>query len=154
MKPTRHITRIDEFEIDGETGEQTPVRTKWVAIREKTKHPEDYYMAHHEGHRHLAKMRLTGTMYAVMHSVLARLDYSSRFTLLSPTDIADEIGIRTEQVSKALAQLCQRGILTPGPKHGRTTGYKLNDTYGWKGHSDALIALRRAKLKLVTSSGK
>lgn len=149
MKPTRHITRIEEYSVDDSTGEASQARGRWVHIREKTLHPEPYYMAHHEGHRQLAKMRLSGTLYAVMHAVLARLDYSQRYTLLSPTEIADEIGMRKEHVSRAIGQLCEKGILSPGPKFGRSIGYKLNDAYGWKGLSQDLIQHRRAKLRMV-----
>ncbi|WP_147238663.1 winged helix-turn-helix domain-containing protein, partial [Acinetobacter baumannii] len=48
-------------------------------------------------------------------------------------DIAESLGMKKPNVSKAVKNLIEFGIILEGPKIGRSKTYRLNPQFGWKG---------------------
>ena len=68
---------------------------------------------------------------------------------ISQTDLADMIGMKRTNFSRALKRLEGEGVLLRGPKIGRSATFRLNPEYGWKGsaksHKEALQERMRAR---------
>jgi len=80
----------------------------------------------------LAKSDLGAQEMKVLFGVLAKLDFEN-FLLLSVADLAKEIGMQRPNVSAAISSLEKLGVLLRGPKAGRSSTFRLNPDFGWKG---------------------
>lgn len=89
----------------------------------------------------VAQSDLTGRQLRVLLMVLGMLDMEN-FLLLSQAEIAKDLGLRPSHVSEAISRLVELGILIRGPKAGRSSTFRLNPRFGWKGsasnHNKAL----------------
>ena len=140
--------------VDADTGEvlegavlgmffpkrQNGFRGGWVAMA------QDALMA-------LAKMDLGDEARRVLFAVLGRLDFEN-FILLNQAEIGEAIGIQRANVARAIAKLEGSGVLIRGPKAGRSSTFRLNPSFGWKGsatnHQKALRdRMRAAGLSVV-----
>lgn len=103
--------------------------------------------------------RLQGVDFRVFFYVSAVVDFEN-YLKVPTKEIAEELGIQPQNVSRSLAKLCDYGILLRGAKSGRSYTYRLNPHVGFKGKAknqkDAVDemssdALERSKpvLKLV-----
>ena len=95
----------------------------------------------------LAKSDLGAQEMRVLFAVLAKLDFEN-FLLLSVADLAREIGMQRPNVSAAITRLEALGVLLRGPKAGRSSTFRLNPSFGWRGsasnHQKALKERMRA----------
>lgn len=95
----------------------------------------------------LAQSDLGQQDWRVLAGVLAKLDYEN-FLLLSVADLAKQIGMQRPHVSTSIAKLEAMGVLVRGPKAGRSSTFRLNPSFGWKGsasnHQKALKERMRA----------
>lgn len=95
----------------------------------------------------LAKSDLGAQDWRVLAGVLAKLDFEN-FLLLSISDMAKEIGMQRPNVSASITKLEGLGVLMRGPKAGRSSTFRLNPSFGWKGsasnHQKALKERMRA----------
>jgi len=95
----------------------------------------------------LAKSDLGAQDMRVLFAVLARLDFEN-FLLLTISDLAKEIGMQRSHASDSIAKLEKLGVLVRGPKAGRSSTFRLNPSFGWKGsgvnHQKALKERMRA----------
>ena len=95
----------------------------------------------------LAKSDLGAQEMRVLFAVLAKLDFEN-FLLLSVADLAREIGMQRPNVSAAISKLEAFGVLLRGPKAGRSSTFRLNPSFGWRGsasnHQKALKERMRA----------
>lgn len=95
----------------------------------------------------LAKSGLGAQDWQVLAVVLAKLDFEN-FLLLSQSDIGKELGMKAPNVSAAVKRLEGLGVLLRGPKAGRSSTFRLNPQFGWKGtasnHQKALKERMRA----------
>ena len=84
------------------------------------------------------------TKYAlrVFLRICADLDFEN-WIQISQTDIATELQLKRSNVSAAIKQLTQKGILLRGEKVGRSFSYRLNPDYGWKGKVKNLNEYRK-----------
>lgn len=118
---------------------QNGFRGGWVAMA------QDALMA-------LARMDLGDEARRVLLAVLARLDFEN-YILLNQAEIGDAIGIQRANVSRAIGKLEDAGVLIRGPKAGRSSTFRLNPSFGWKGsaanHREAL----RARMKEARITG-
>jgi predicted transcriptional regulator len=55
--------------------------------------------------------------------------------------------MKTSDVSRAVKRLINKGLILRGPKIGRTSAYKLNSHYAWKGKTSNLSKDRMGQLK-------
>lgn len=103
----------------------------------------------------VAQSDLTGRQLRVLLMVLGMLDMEN-FLLLSQAEIAKDLGLRPSHVSEAISRLVELGILIRGPKAGRSSTFRLNPRFGWKGsasnHNKALRErMQAAGLSVVKS---
>ena len=80
--------------------------------------------------------------------MFGRLDFEN-FIQLSQTEIAEALGMRQSNVSRAIKTLTDKQIILEGPKVGRSKCYRLNPHYGWKGKVTNLQEARRSHLSSI-----
>ena len=78
----------------------------------------------------------------VAHRVYHYICYSlevgqGNWTLISPTIIADKMGLKRPHVSRALSTLERKGLLIRGEKIGRHYKWRLNPEAAWVGRASA-----------------
>lgn len=78
----------------------------------------------------------------VAHRVYHYICYSlevgqGNWTLISPTIIADKMGLKRPHVSRALSTLERKGLLIRGEKIGRHYKWRLNPEAAWVGRANA-----------------
>lgn len=74
---------------------------------------------------------ITGETLRVYMLALSELEFENYITI-KQVAIAEKLGMQKTNVSRAMKQLVDKGIILK-VKEGTTTGYKLNPHYGWKG---------------------
>ena len=104
----------------------------------------------------LARADLGAQDMRVLFAVLAKLDFEN-YLLLSIADLAKEIDMQRSNVSSSITKLEGLGVLTRGPKAGRSSTFRLNPSFGWKGsatnHQKALRdRMRAAGMSVVKGS--
>lgn len=80
----------------------------------------------------LAKSNLGQQDLRVLMLVLGQLDFEN-YILLNQADISREIDMHRTDVNKALKRLQELGVLLRGPTAGRSSTFRLNPSFGWKG---------------------
>ncbi|HAZ7408665.1 TPA: hypothetical protein J7712_004463 [Escherichia coli] len=68
----------------------------------------------------------------VLMALLAELDYEN-YIQVAQIDIAEALRMQKTNVSRAIKNLIEFGIILEGPKIGRSKTYRLNPQFGWKG---------------------
>ncbi|WP_340135854.1 replication/maintenance protein RepL [Bacillus cereus] len=125
---------------DSETGEiqqylLTPAKKKKV-------YKGDWVMMFQEGLTHVAKLNLKGETLRVYMILLAKLDYEN-WLRVRQQDIADELNIKKQAVSRAIKELFEYGILVKGPKVGASNTYRLDPTFAFRGRDKNLEQVRK-----------
>lgn len=99
---------------------------------------------------------LTVEGFRVLFALLKRLDFQN-LIVASPTKIGEELNMKPQNVSKAIAKLVAIEVILKGPKVGQSQTYRLNPSYGWKGkplsHKQALQERASAKGWTVLEGG-
>jgi hypothetical protein len=136
--------------IDLDTGEI--LQGVPVYLYAKVKWREDWFMGIQEAFIALAKDKeIRGRTRSVLDYMFGKLAFEN-YICIQQKEIVEALEINKTNVSKAIKLLLQRGIILPGPKLGRTTSYRLNSGYGWKGKVINLADERsKTDLKLVPS---
>lgn len=88
---------------------------------------------------------MTGEVTRVLHYLFANLGFEN-YIVLPQRQIAEELNIKKENISRAMKILTEKGIIVEGPKLGRTKTYRLNNKYGWKGKTKTLINEREGNI--------
>lgn len=99
----------------------------------------------------LARADLGARDMRVLFAVLAKLDFEN-YLLLSIADLADEIGMQRPNVSSSITKLEKLGVLTRGPKAGRSSTFRLNPSFGWKGSATNHQKALRERMKAAGMS--
>jgi DNA-binding transcriptional ArsR family regulator len=118
---------------------QNGFREGWLAMA------QDALMA-------IAKMDLGDEARRLLFAILAKLDYEN-YLLLNQAEIGEEIGMQRANVSRALAKLEGEGILLRGPKAGRSSTFRLNPSFGWKGSASNHQKALRERMKAANIKG-
>ena len=113
--------------VDDDTGEVKgffPLKSKnlgigWFAMYQ---HPAEW----------IASLRLTGEQYSVLWFLMSRLDFDN-YLRVSLAEIAERIGIKDVNVSRAMRRLKELDIITEGPPAGKFKTYRLNPYIAHKG---------------------
>ena len=100
----------------------------------------------------LAKSDLGAQEMRVLFAVLAKLDFEN-FLLLSVADLAREIGMQRPNVSAAITRLEALGVLLRGPKAGRSSTFRLNPSFGWRGSASNHQKALKERMKASNISG-
>lgn len=100
------------------------------------------WMARQEG--------MTGEQWRVFAYLVSRLDFDN-YLRVPQTDIANELNMRTSNVSRAIKKLAELDIITVGPMAGHSKTYRLNPRIahrGSKNYKETVIqydALKKAQ---------
>jgi DNA-binding MarR family transcriptional regulator len=138
--------------IDLDTGEILDGVMVMVG-RKVRRHPygKRFVVTNQEALEALAKdPDMTGQTYRVFLYLCSRLDFDN-FMQVPQTEIAEELKIGKTKVSPAIALLTAKGVLIQGPKVGRSSVFRLNPQYGWKGKTADLHKEREKRLRVVRS---
>lgn len=100
----------------------------------------------------LAKADLGDEARRVLFAILARLDFEN-YLLLNQAELAESIGLKRGNFSRAVAKLEEHGIIVRGPKAGRSVTFRLNPSYGWKGSASNHREALRARMKASNIAG-
>ena len=130
--------------IDLRTGEMLDGTLVWVGVK-KNPYAGGWIMTNQEALLALATDReISGETYRVLMFLLYKLDFEN-FIQVSQVEIAQALGMRKSNVSRAVRVLCDKGILLRGPKVGRSYCFRLNPHYGWKGRVKNLSEERQRR---------
>lgn len=91
---------------------------------------------------------MTGENYKVLFYLYSKLDFEN-FIQQSQKEIAEGLGMKKENVSRAMRLLTSKQIVLEGPRVGKSKCYRLNPNYGWKGKVKTLQEARREQLKVI-----
>ena len=94
----------------------------------------------------LAKADLGQQEWRVLAIVLGKLDFEN-YLLLSQAEIGEELGMKAPHVSAAVKRLESLGVLVRGPKAGRSSTFRLNPSFGWKGSASNHQKALRDRMK-------
>ena len=134
-------------QIDRETGEVMQGCMVYIPYRPRL--TERWFMAFQDAFEEIAKdPELTLEPKNVLFYLYSKLDFEN-FIQQSQADIAEGLGIKKQQASRAMKMLIAKQIILEGPKVGRSKCYRLNPNYGWKGKVKTLQELRKEQFKVI-----
>jgi len=133
--------------IDRQTGEV--IKGCLVYIPDRPRVTERWFMAFQDSFEDIAKdPELTLEPKNVLFYLYSKLDFEN-FIQQTQKEIAEGLGMKKENVSRAMKLLTKKQIVLEGPKVGRSRCYRLNPNYGWKGKVETLQRNRRDQFKLI-----
>jgi len=134
-------------QVDRETGEVMQGCMVYLPYRPRI--TERWFMAFQDAFEEIAKdPELTLEPKNVLFYLYSKLDFEN-FIQQSQKDIAEGLGMKKENVSRAMRVLTSKQIVLEGPKVGRSKCYRLNPNYGWKGKVKTLQEARREQLRVI-----
>jgi DNA-binding transcriptional ArsR family regulator len=122
--------RIGTIDLDtGEIFEEgIPV---WVNA--KVRWREDWFMGFQQAFIKVSEDRdMNLDMTRVWLNLLGRISFENWITV-PQKEMALALGMKPSNLSRAIRKLVEKGLIIKGPKMGRTSAYKLNSKYAWKG---------------------
>lgn len=99
-------------------------------------------MAMQEGFLKLAKTPMRGQSVRVLFFLMGRLDYEN-FVRQSRQEIGDSLGMPKGNVSRAIKELRENGILD----EAKDKSLRLNTKFGWRGKVSNLNKFHLGELK-------
>ncbi len=81
---------------------------------------------------------------SLRNAIVGILDFEN-WVQLSSTEIAKELQIHRQHISRAMKVLEEKEIILRGPKIGRSYAFMLNPEFGWKGKVKNLDDYRKQK---------
>ena len=134
-------------QVDRETGEVMQGCMVYLPYRPRI--TERWFMAFQDAFEEIAKdPEQTLEPKNVLFYLYSKLDFEN-FIQQSQKDIAEGLGMKKENVSRAMRVLTSKQIVLEGPKVGRSKCYRLNPNYGWKGKVKTLQEARREQLRVI-----
>ena len=85
---------------------------------------------------------LTKESLRVLMFLMARLDFEN-WIYITQKEIAEVLGVKKQNISKAILLLEEKNIILRGPKLGRSNAFRLNPYFGWKGKVKNLNEYRK-----------
>jgi hypothetical protein len=122
-------------QVDLETGELLKGVTVFVKIKRSPY--LEFFMANQEALLALAQDKeITGECFRVLFVLLTELDYEN-YIYIPQKEIGKKLGIRPQNVHRAVKVLLKKGILLSNER-----GYRLSHNFGWKGDVRKLELVR------------
>ena len=135
-------------QVDVETGELLEAGVM-VYMPQRPKIAEGWVMSFQDAFIKLAADRtIKGEQLRVLLYLIGKLDFEN-WVHVPQAEIADVLGMTAPQVSRSIAALTAKGLLTRGPKLGRVGTLRLSLNVGWKGRVRSLQAERKRHLSVV-----
>ena len=113
----------------------TPAKKKKVA-------KGDWALMFLEGAREIAKLKLKGESLRVYMILLSKLDYEN-WLRFRQKDIAEELDMQKQHVSRAIKELTDNGILVRGPKVSNAYTYRLDPSFAFRGKDVNIPKVRK-----------
>nr|CRY97635.1 hypothetical protein [uncultured prokaryote] len=92
----------------------------------------------------------------VFFALAGSIDYEN-WIRVPQNELAELLGMKKGNFSRAISRLEHEGILLRGPKVGRSSTFRLNPELGWKGsaknHREALNVHRRNTIERMKERG-
>ena len=118
-------------QVDRETGEVMQGCMVYIPYRPRL--TERWFMAFQDTFIEIAKdPDMTGETMKVLMYLFGKLDFEN-FIQQTQIDVAEGLGMRKQNVNRAMQILTAKQIVLEGPKVRRSKCYRLNPNYGWKG---------------------
>ncbi len=125
-----------------------------IVGRKKSPYLEGWVMNNQEAMRILAKDKdIKGETHRVLWYIGGILDFEN-WVHISITEIAEELELHRQNVSRAIKLLEKKEIILRGPKVGRSHTFMLNPYFGWKGKVKNLEKYREDRYKNKECSQK
>jgi hypothetical protein len=135
-------------QIDVETGELLEAGTL-VFMPQRPKIAEGWLMTFQDAFVKLAADRtIKGEQLRVLLYLMGRLDYEN-WIHVPQVEICEKLGMKPANVSRTIAALTSKRLLTKGPKLGRIGTLRLSLNLGWKGRVRSLQAEQKRHLHMV-----
>lgn len=104
-----------------------------IYVGTKVKWRENWFMGIQEAFGALARDKeIAGRARRILDYLFSKLGFEN-YICVTQQEISRELDIGKEHVSREIKKLVSKGIILPGPKLGRTSTYRLNSEYGWRG---------------------
>ena len=104
-----------------------------VWIQTKAKWDRGFVMAFQDAVEAIAMDKdITQEMLRVWMLMVGKMSFENWVTI-PQKEICEALGMQRSNVSRAIRKLVDKGLILQGPKLGRTTAYRLNSHYAWKG---------------------
>ncbi len=134
-------------QVNKQTGEVMQGCMVWIPHRPKV--TERWFMAFQDSFEEIAKdPDMTGENYKVLFYLYSKLDFEN-FIQQSQKEIAEGLGMKKENVSRAMRLLTSKQIVLEGPRVGKSKCYRLNPNYGWKGKVKTLQEHRKEQFRVI-----
>lgn len=141
LKGSVGMSRRTFEQIDTSTGE---VLSGFVAViqpKRKNGFTQGWVAMAQNAMLAMAKAAIGDEARRVFFVVAAHIDFEN-WIQLSQAELSDEIGMKRSSFNRALKRLEAEGVILRGPKVGRSSTFRLNPEFGWKGsakgHKEAL----------------
>lgn len=148
------VVSVNEDGIETEQGTLKADKYVFVAIPRTQCKLQGWFMGFQGAFEALGlDKEITIQPMRVLMFLLSRMDFEN-FIAVEQKEISKMLGMHKTDVSLAMKKLVDKGILEKGPKLGRTSSYRMNLNYAWKGKAKNREAARKelyknAKLHLV-----
>lgn len=118
-----------------------------ILMDKRNPYQKGWFMNNQETSILLAKDKeIKGQTHRILRFIEGILNFEN-WLYISVTEIARELDIHRQDVSKGIKLLQEKEIILKGPKIGKCYTYMLNPSYGWKGKVKNLEKYREEKEK-------
>ena len=124
----RFMKRVGQIDLD--TGEE--IGSFVAVIRPKQKSTFQRHFTMNQAALLTIANELNHEQMRVLMALLAELDYEN-YIQVAQTDISIALKMQKANVSRAIKNLLEFGIILEGPRIGRSKTYRRNPQFGWKG---------------------
>ena len=139
--------------IDKDTGRELSGVVVLCGVKHNP-YAKGWVMSSQEALEVIAKDKeIKGETYRVLMILLAKLDFEN-WIRIPQTEIAKELEMNKQNVSKSIKLLETKEIILRGPKLGHSYAFRLNPFFGWKGNPINLEKYREEKEKKRTKEFK
>ncbi|HBR3029622.1 TPA: hypothetical protein L9R08_005408 [Klebsiella pneumoniae] len=122
------MKRVGQIDLD--TGEE--IGSFVAVIRPKQKSTFQRHFTMNQAALLTIANELNHEQMRVLMALLAELDYEN-YIQVAQTDISVALKMQKANVSRAIKNLLEFGVILEGPRIGRSKTYRLNPQFGWKG---------------------
>ena len=120
-----------------------------VYVKGKVRWHEGFFMGIQDAFIRMSGDReMTADMLRVWMNLLGRLGFEN-WIVIPQKEVAESVGMQRSNVSRAINKLVAKGLLIKGPKIGRSSSYKINSHYAWKGTIKNLSKDRMGEVKIL-----
>lgn len=130
--------------VDYVTGEAVPGVVVASKKRSKVLRDEPYMVTFLKALSNLSSDKDIGVgEYRVLHCLIGKVEMRNSWSVINHEQLASELGMRRQNVGRAMKTLLEKGIVIRGARMGKGYAYSLNPNFGWRGPIGELADARR-----------